>query len=120
MATLTVEEGQNELRPTQAGNPGNYVVQGGSPEEQTVAGFSVNLPADESNLSRVPEAEIESLFGQGAIVPVDRRLPLRDSLRGHWSEPLDLFPFLMLLLLFFLAVENLLANKFYKTESEAS
>jgi hypothetical protein len=37
-------------------------------------------------------------------------------LAGHWNEPLELFPYLMVLLLFVLALENLLANKFYRRE----
>lgn len=118
-ATLTVEEGQNFLRLPQATQPGNYALEGSS-ASGNVAGFSVNVPAEESNLTRVPQVEIENLLGAGAVVPLDRRLPLRDSLQGHWSEPIDLFPFLMLALLLFLAVENLLANKFYKTESQAA
>jgi hypothetical protein len=35
-------------------------------------------------------------------------------------QPIDLFPWLMLLLLFTLAIENLLANKFYRQPGEAT
>jgi len=34
----------------------------------------------------------------------------------NWNEPIELFPWLMIGLLFLLAVENLLANRFYRNE----
>ena len=42
---------------------------------------------------------------------------LKDALEGQFRQPVELFPWLMILLLFALAVENLLANKFYKQKS---
>jgi hypothetical protein len=99
--------------PTRQTVPGNYVVEGGG---KVLAGFSVNLPADESNLARVPPEEIQALMGLDAVVPIDRRANIRDALQGHWSQPIELFPFLMILLLLVLAVENLLSNKFYRRE----
>jgi Aerotolerance regulator N-terminal len=119
---VAVDIGQNDLVLRQAVAPGNYVLEGFKGEENVgrpVAAFSVNIPPEESNLTRVPPAEIESMFGTGAVVPVDRRTPIRDALQGHWNQPIELFPFLMVLLLLVLALENLLANKFYKKEEEA-
>jgi len=88
------------------------------------------VPPEESDLSRVPAAEIDLLLGPGhepegpeqgrqdpdSIVPVDRHADISHVLSGHVSQPIELFPYLMLGLLFFLALENLLANKFYKKE----
>ncbi len=105
----------------QAVLPGNYTVEGvtgGGGAGKRVAGFSLNIPAEESDLTRVPPSEIEALFGAGTVVPVERKTSIRESLQGHWNQPLELFPFLMILLLLILAVENLLANKFYKKEPE--
>ena len=45
---------------------------------------------------------------------VERGLSLSDTMKDHWLQPLELFPWLMILVLLVLAVENLLANKFYK------
>ena len=39
---------------------------------------------------------------------------LRDALEGQFRQPVELFPWLMILLLLVLAVENLLANRFYR------
>jgi hypothetical protein len=96
---------------------GNYVVSGTNPEKQeTVAlhKFSVNIPGEESDLTRVPSDEIEAALGKDSLVPQDRKTSLRDTLT--WDEPMELFPWLMLAVLFLLAIENLLANKFYRQE----
>jgi hypothetical protein len=120
--TVTPGENQRELFLKQITTPGNYTVTGGSGDDtqgKAVGGFSVNIPPEESDLTRVPAAEIETLLGANAVVPVERKTPLRDSLSGHWSQPLELFPPLMIALLLLLAVENLLANRFYRKEPEA-
>ena len=119
--SISVEEGQNDRVLKQAVLPGNYNLDGVKGDGSTgkpVAGFSVNIPQEESDLTRVPPAEIEALFGPATVVPVERKTNIRESLQGHWNQPLELFPFLMILLLLVLAVENLLANKFYKKEPE--
>ncbi len=116
---IAVGERQNDVVVKQAVRPGNYALEGLVGEggaSQRVAAFSVNLPARESDLERVAAADIESVLGAGAVVPLSRRVPIRDALRGHFTQPLELFPLLMVLLLFALALENLLANKFYRLE----
>lgn len=115
---VTAERGQGLLRLPQAQAPGLYSVAGEGGKE--VAAFSVNLPPDEVVPVRLPAAAVEALFGQGAVVPVDVRADLRAAMSGQWSQPVELFPFLMVLVLFVLAVENLLANKFYRREPEAA
>ncbi len=114
--TVTAEDGQNDLRFPQAVVPGNYVVEG---DRAKTGFFSVNVAPEEGVLTRVPVSEVEGLFGAGAVVPLDVRADLRQQLSGHWNQPLELFPFLMVLLLLLLAVENLLANRFYRREPEA-
>src|SRR5262249_42648475 len=105
-------EAQNELRIGQALMPGNYLLVGGNDEWRT--GFSMNVPPEESNLTQVPVPEIEKLFGPGSVLPVGHNINFKDALQGHWSQPVELLPWLMILLLLVLAVENLLANKFYR------
>jgi hypothetical protein len=112
--SVPAAEGQNTLSLPRAVMPGNYRLEGA--DGKLTAAFSVNLSPEECNLTRVPPEEIEALFGPGAVAPVDRRGNLRDALQGHWSQPVELFPVLMIVLLLVLAVENLLANKFYRRE----
>jgi hypothetical protein len=102
--------------------PGNYALEGRIPDAnkvETLWKFSVNAPATESDLTRLDESEIDAALGQGALVRQDARTPLLDSIGAHWTEPMELFPWLMLALLLFLALENLLANKFYRQEPQA-
>ena len=42
---------------------------------------------------------------------------LHDIMQGQWSEPVEMFPSLMVAILLMLALENLLANRFYKRET---
>jgi hypothetical protein len=72
------------------------------------------VPVEESNLERLPPESIQELFGQDSIFTADKKLGLDQMLSGKFTQPIELFPFLMILLLLVLAVENLLANKFYR------
>jgi hypothetical protein len=109
---VTREKGENQLRITQAIQPGNYVVL--DPEGKRVAAFSLNVRPEESQLDRVPREDIEALLGSDSVLAVDRSVSLRDALAGHWLQPLEIFPWLMIFVLLVLAVENLLSNKFYR------
>jgi hypothetical protein len=98
---------------------GNYTIYGQNPDQprEIVMKFSVNTPGTESDLTRAPRDQIEKLLGAESVVPQDRKTPLADSL--SWNEPLELFPWLMIVLLFLLALESLLANRFYRQEPAA-
>lgn len=117
--TLPAPENPRLLEIRQPLAPGNYTVLAGDDnDKQELARFSMNLPAKECDLARLPVLGPELLLGWGAILEADRQAKISDLLHGRWTEPLDLFPYLMLGLLLFLALENLLANKFYRRESE--
>jgi len=111
VAQVTVEAGQNEVRVPQAAEPGNYTLR--TEDGDALAWFSVNLPPEESDLAKVAKGEIEAVLGPEAVLALEARTDLSDALRGHVSQPWEMMPALMLGLLLLLAVENLLANKFY-------
>jgi hypothetical protein len=114
-------ENQNELRLPQAVNAGNYVLVDTGNKWRT--GFSMNVPPEESNLTQASIEAIEALLGKDAVLPAGHNINFREALHGHWSQPVELLPYLMMALLLVLAVENLLANKFYRRapqESEAT
>jgi hypothetical protein len=96
----------------QAVAPGHYTIQDG--KGRLMAGFSLNVRPEESDLTRVPVEEIESALGPGAVLQVGRTVSLRDALQGQRPPPLELLPHLMLLLLLVLVAESVLANKFYR------
>jgi hypothetical protein len=121
-ATLTRQPEQRELRVVNATTPGNFAVLAVLGERhgaQRVAAFSINPRPDEHQLDRVPVAQIESLLGEGSVLPVGRTASLRERLQQRWAQPLDLTPWLLIALLLFLAVEALLANRFYRQQPPA-
>jgi hypothetical protein len=99
------------------GTPGNFTVI--VPKKDTtelVGAYSLNCRSEESLLDPVPVEEIEKVLGPGSVVPVGQDRNLREALQGHWNRPLDLLPWLLIAVLLVLAVENLLANRFYRRE----
>ena len=94
---------------------GNYTILGKNQEQtEVLARFSANIAGEESDLTRVPIGGIEAALGKDSLVRQDRHTALTDTL--NWNEPMELFPWLMIGLLFLLALENLLANRFYRHE----
>lgn len=91
---------------------GNYRVE--SREANLNRGFSVNYPTTDSDLTRLDPEELKTLFGQ-------RRYRLARSLGeferevGQARDGYELYPFLVLLLALVLALEHLVANRFYHT-----
>jgi hypothetical protein len=67
----------------------------------------------------VPVEQIEALLGEGSVVPIGRNTSLRDRLQERGGRPLELMPWLLIALLLFLAVEALLANRFYRQPAPA-
>src|SRR5262249_31708422 len=96
-ATVSHASNQNELTLPQATAPGNYTLFGG--DQKRTACFSVNVPAEESQLARVPVEQIESLLGAGAVLPVGRTVSLHEALQGRWDQPVELLPWLLILVL---------------------
>jgi hypothetical protein len=108
----------NVLTWHKADAPGNYTVAAGTQNE--FAAFSVNLPAEEGLLQRVPVADIENLFGKDAVRNFKPGDTFIEVMQGVLSRPEELFPMLMLALLLLLALENLLANLFYRREPKTA
>jgi hypothetical protein len=113
-AVVTRAENQSELNLPQAVTPGNFHLLSG--DASRTASFSVNLPPDECLLARAGDEPIEAVLGKDAVLPLGHNRALSEALQGHWGQPVELFPWLMILVLIGLAVENLLANRFYRNE----
>jgi hypothetical protein len=116
-ASITVTPNQKELRVTKAVQPGNYKIF--DPDGKPMTAFSMNVAAEETVLTpRLPVDKVEELFGPDAVLPIDYKTTLFEAMQIHWNQPVELLPWLMILLLVVLAVENLLANKFYRHAPE--
>jgi hypothetical protein len=115
--TLQRGEDVNQLQVTKAAVPGNFEVLDG--EGNPCAGFSLNFRPEECQLARVPKESIEAVLGADSVLPLDRAASFRQALQGHWRQPVELFPALMLLVLAVFVLENFLANKFYQRPAGA-
>lgn len=91
--------------------PGNYAA---ATDRGDRDGFSLNPPAEESNLEKVPAPAIEDLFGPNSVIPLGKDANLRDVLTTRFDQPVDLFPWLLILVLVLLAAEGVIANRFYR------
>ncbi|MBN9516908.1 VWA domain-containing protein, partial [bacterium] len=115
-AAVKPTERQAEVRfgPPRTNTPGNYTLTGPNPDWRE--GFSLDIPADESTLDKVPVEGIEDVTGAGSVIPVGRDLDLKEALEGTDTlrTPVELFPWLLILVLLLLAVEGLVANRFYR------
>ena len=115
-ATIEVGERQAELRitPPKTLSAGAFRVRAADEKNPWQYRFSLNTPAEESSLDKVPEEAIAEVFGPNAVAHVDREVKFRDLLETKFDRPVELFPMLMLLVLLFFALEGLVANRFYK------
>jgi hypothetical protein len=118
-AVVRREEGQPFFRwgPEKTTSAGNFTLQ--SEDGKWLDGFGVNVPVEESNLERLAPEAVTELFGADTLFPADKKLTLTGILSGKFSQPIELFPFLMILLLVVLAVENWMGNRFYRRKQGA-
>ena len=120
-AILPRKEDQKELRIAHAVTPGNYTIlmdDGRVPRR--VGAFSVIPHRDEYLLDRVPVEQIEERLGKDSVLPVGRSVSLHDRLTRRWPTPQEWAPWLLMLLLLALAIEPLVANRFYRRRDTAS
>jgi hypothetical protein len=109
---VKVSDGDTALSLPQAVAPGNYAVR--DAKNRIVAGCSLNIRPQESELERVPAEEIESVLGKETLLQVGRTISMKDALTGMRPPPLELLPWLMMAVLAVLTVESVLANRFYR------
>jgi hypothetical protein len=109
---IKMDDDDTSLSLPQAVAPGNYAVR--DSHKRIVAGCSLNVRPQESELGRVPAEEIESVLGKETLLQVGRTISMNDALTGMRPPPLELLPWLMMMVLVVLTVESLLANRFYR------
>lgn len=110
---LTVEGGHVSYPFTDA--PGVYRVKGRA--APTVAtGFSANLPTEASRLDRIEPEQLDSILGPGRYRLARSRGEI-DRGVGEARVGREFYPYLIVLLVFVLGLETLLANRFYREAS---
>lgn len=107
---VTADEGQLLVRFTEL--PGAYRLKGFR-QQPIVRGFAVNLPESASQLERLDPAALDELLGAGRYHYARNRdeivLGVGEARLGR-----EFYPFLLPLLALILALEHLLANRFYR------
>lgn len=94
--------------------PGIYRLKGqrGQP---VIRGFSVNVPAQLTDLTRVVPAELDGYFGEERYqLARNRDEIVRDVEQTRGGR--EFYPFLVAVLALVLVLEHLLANRFYRTD----
>jgi hypothetical protein len=76
-------------------------------------GFSVRLPAGATDLTRIPAAQLEEAFGKDRFQVARNLSEIEHSLTSA-RRGRDFYPMIISLLAIVFALENLLANRFYK------
>jgi hypothetical protein len=90
---------------------GNYRVE--QREAGLDRGFSVNLPAEESDLTQASEADLKAVFGETEFrLARDTSAIERNVTKVRVGT--ELFPWVMMLVAVILGLEHVLANRFYK------
>ena len=112
----TAQHGQISIRYTQ--RQGTYRLKGHR-GELVLRGFSVNIPAESTNLRRLDDGELAGWIGEDRVHLARSREAIEFGVRQA-REGRELYPLLILALVLILAVEHLLANRFYRTGDGAA
>ena len=102
-------EGQLSIGYTDAA--GAYRLKGNR-DGPRLKGFSCNLPAAATDLQRIDEAQLQSIFGPDRCQVASNWEQL-ERVQGRQRVGREFFPLLMVLLAVVLGMELLLANRFY-------
>lgn len=93
---------------------GQWTVTGDDPSAATPRmGFSVNAPAGEMAYVPLETSDLDALFGKKGYMLSDDAQSLKKQI-GFIRVGVEIFPWLMALILILLTLENLLANRFYR------
>ncbi len=107
------DEKQNAVVVTSTEVAGNYRLRAGGGEQGVDLGFSVNLPADISQLDRVTSQDLKNVFGETPFrLARDRDEIDRSVSAGRVGQ--ELYPYLIVLLAIILGCEQALSNRFYQ------
>jgi hypothetical protein len=94
---------------------GNWTVtaSGGEDGAKATLGFSVNPPLAESQLAALSKSDLDRLFGTAKYALANDTQSLARAVETIRVGQ-EMFPWLMVLILFLVTAENLLANRFYR------
>ncbi len=113
----SVDQKTGTVTVTATGTVGNYLLRSGGTENGVRRGFSVNVPAESTDLARLSRDDLTGLLGKDRFHLSRGRDEIeRDVNLGRTGR--ELYPLLILLVAVMLGLEHLLANKFYRREAQ--
>jgi hypothetical protein len=111
---ISADPQRHRLVITAAELPGNYRVLSGGRESGFDRPLSVNLAPEQTQLERLDKNELAQIFAPNKIRIAQTKQQIdRDISMGRVGR--ELFPPLILAVAVFLALESLLANRFYRS-----
>ena len=97
---------------------GNYLLRSGGTDQGVRRGFSVNIAAADTDLTRLSSEEFTALLGKDRFrLSRGQKEIERDVNLGRAGH--ELYPLLILLVAIVLGLEYLIANKFYRRDPQA-
>jgi hypothetical protein len=87
--------------------------------QQRKLGFSVNPPHTESQLKPLDTKELDAIFGEDGYQLAEDAKSFQD-IRERGLVGYEIFPWMMMLILILVTLENFLANTFYKESARPS
>jgi hypothetical protein len=96
--------------------PGVYRLRGNF-QRPLVRGFSSNLPDAATELARSDTAQLNALLGEGRYQLTHNREEIHRVV-GQQRVGQEMYPYIVVLVVIALALEQLLANRFYRGEGE--
>jgi hypothetical protein len=94
--------------------PGHYRLRGLRPRGPVIRGFSVNIDRSEISLIRVPNATLNEVLGPANYGLAREKDEVQTSI-GEGRYGRDLAPFLMVIIVMVVMVEQTMASRFYAT-----
>lgn len=106
---------ENRLVVTATDSPGTYRLEAGG-EQGVSLGFSVNLPADETQLARIDEEALQQITEPENVDLARKTAAIDEMLKGlgTGTAPIELFPWLLVLTVLIITTEQLVSSLFYR------
>jgi len=97
--------------------PGQYRLRGLRPRGPVLRGFSVNIDRSEISLQRVPNTTLDQAIGPSNYGIAQEKEQVQTSI-GEGRYGRDLAPFLMVVIVMMVMVEQTMASRFYTSQAQ--
>jgi hypothetical protein len=113
----TVPAGTLDLTLVETKQPGHYRVLDAAANSDFSVGFSVNAPAEESRLKKIPKSGLDEMFGEDRY-RVSRNLEELERIVNIGRLGEELFPQVLMLVVVAFCAEHLVSNRFYEADQQ--